>query len=117
MAKMTTKETHGRIACLLGEGFEDSEYEVPRRRLEDAGYVVQVIGAKAGVALKGDKGRVTAKVDKSVDDVRVEDYEGLLIPGGHSPDRLRADRRFVRFVEDFDQTARPLAAVCHGPSC
>ncbi len=40
---------------------------------------------------------------------------GLLIPGGYSPDKLRADDRFVQFVRDFDATKRPLAAVCHGP--
>jgi protease I len=40
---------------------------------------------------------------------------GLLIPGGYSPDKLRADDRFVKFVRDFDATKRPIAAVCHGP--
>src|SRR5207248_1881181 len=38
-----------------------------------------------------------------------------LIPGGYSPDKLRADDRFVEFVKEFDATGRPLAAVCHGP--
>jgi protease I len=39
----------------------------------------------------------------------------LVIPGGQSPDHLRADPRFVQFVKRFDATGRPLAAVCHGP--
>lgn len=110
-----TSGAHGRIACLLAAGFEDSELDLPRRRLQEAGYAVDVIGVKAGEQLAGYKGKVTVRVDRSIDDVRAEDFEGLLIPGGHSPDVLRADQRFVRFVEAFDRTARPLAAVCHGP--
>ena len=58
---------------------------------------------------------LSAIVDLSIDEADVEDYEGLLIPGGHSPDYLRADDRFVEFVRAFDATGRPLAAVCHGP--
>jgi len=105
----------GKIACLLATGFEDSEFDVPRQRLEQAGYRVEVIGAKVGEELKGYKGKVTTRVERAIDDVKPEDYEGLLIPGGHSPDTLRADERFVSFVRAFDQTKRPLAAVCHGP--
>ncbi len=119
---MATKKTsssasgvHGKIACLLASGFEDSEFDVPRQRLEQAGYQVEVIGAKVADELKGDKGRVTATVERSIDEAKPEDYEGLLLPGGHSPDTLRADQRFVDFVRAFDQTKRPLAAVCHGP--
>jgi len=105
----------GKIACLLASGFEDSEFDTPRQRLQKAGYQVEVIGAKAGEELKGYKGKITTRVDRAIDDVKPEDYEGLLIPGGHSPDTLRADQRFVDFVRTFDQTKRPLAAVCHGP--
>ncbi|HEY4183828.1 MAG TPA: type 1 glutamine amidotransferase domain-containing protein [Polyangia bacterium] len=104
-----------KIACLLASEFEDSELDVPRQRLQAAGYVVEIIGAQVGQQLKGHKGRVTVSVDRSIDEARVDDYEGLLIPGGHSPDQLRADPRFVQFVKRFDQTGRPLAAVCHGP--
>jgi len=105
----------GKIACLLGQDFEDSEYQVPRERLEQAGYQVVVIGTKAGEELTGYKRKVKAKVGLSIDDADVEDFEGLLIPGGFSPDHLRIDRRFVDFVRKFDRTKRPLAAVCHGP--
>ena len=115
---MTTKKasgTHGKIACLLANGFEDSEFDVPRQRLEEAGYQVEVIGTKAGERLQGYKGKVTTRVERAIDDVKPDHYEGLLIPGGHSPDMLRADERFVTFVRAFDQTKRPLAAVCHGP--
>ena len=105
----------GKIACLLGQGFEDSEYKVPTDRLEEAGYEVVVIGMKAGEELKGYKGKVKVKAALSIDDVEAGDYEGLLIPGGLSPDHLRIDGRFIEFVKEFDALKRPLAAVCHGP--
>ena len=105
----------GKIACLLANEFEDSEFQVPCDWLSAAGYPVEIIGAKAGDTLRGEKGRETAIVDLSIDEADVDSYEGLLIPGGHSPDYLRADDRFVEFVRAFDATGRPLAAVCHGP--
>ena len=105
----------GKIACLLADGFEDSELQVPCDWLSAAGYPVEIIGETAGDVLKGEKGRESAVVDMSIDEVDVDSYEGLLIPGGHSPDVLRADDRFVEFVRAFDSTGRPFAAVCHGP--
>ena len=105
----------GKIACLLADGFEDSEFQIPCDWLSAAGYTVEIVGARAGDALKGEKGRETVVVDLSIDEADVDAYEGMLIPGGHSPDILRADDRFVEFVRAFDATGRPLAAVCHGP--
>lgn len=104
-----------KIACLLGPAFEDSEFRIPYDKLRNAGFDIDVIGTKAGAELRGDKGKETARVNKSIDDVRPQDYDALLIPGGYSPDKLRADQRFVEFVKDFDALKRPLAAVCHGP--
>jgi protease I len=112
---MATEKSAKTVACLLGPMFEDSEYKVPTDALREAGFQVDVIGAKAGEALEGDKGKVTARTDLSIDDVKAVDYDLLLIPGGMSPDKLRADERFVRFVRDFEATGRTVAAVCHGP--
>jgi protease I len=105
----------GKVACLLGAGFEDSEFRIPYDRARKEGYEVEIIGPKAGMELKGYKGKEVVKADKGIDQVRPEDYLGFLIPGGHSPDHLRADQRFVEFVKRFDALKRPLAAVCHGP--
>jgi protease I len=103
------------VACLLGPEFEDSEFEIPHKAFRDAGYRVDIIGRNVGEKMKGLKGRVTATVDKSIDDVSPQDYDLLFIPGGHSPDYLRADPRFVKFTKNFDSTGKPIAAVCHGP--
>ncbi len=104
-----------RIACLLGDGFEDSEFRVPYDRFRNEGYDVDIIGAKAGQELKGYRGKEKVQATKSIDDARPEDYQALFIPGGYSPDHLRADPRFVEWVKRFDASRKPVAAVCHGP--
>lgn len=104
-----------RVACLLANGFEDSELKVPYDRLTQAGVRVEVIGSRVGDQLEGKRRKETVLVDRSIDQARAEDYQALLIPGGHSPDRLRADQRFVEFVRRFEALGRPIAAVCHGP--
>lgn len=104
-----------KVAVLLGQGFEDSEFKVPYDRLKAEGFEVDVIGREAGEELEGDKGKVKTRATRSIADARPQEYDALVIPGGHSPDQLRADERFVRFVKEFDATRKPLAAVCHGP--
>jgi protease I len=104
-----------KVALLLGQGFEDSEFRIPYDRLREAGHQVEIIGTKAGEELTGYHGKEKVAADESIDGVRPENYDALFIPGGYSPDRLRADPRFVRFVQRFDATKRPVAAVCHGP--
>ena len=54
-------------------------------------------------------------IDKSIDDVSPENFDALFIPGGFSPDILRADERFVRFSKAFMDTEKPVFAICHGP--
>ena len=104
-----------KVAVLLGPGFEDSEFKVPYDRLKAEGFEIDVIGREAGEELEGKKHRVRVRATRSIADARPLDYDELLIPGGHSPDKLRADERFVRFVRDFDATKKPVAAICHGP--
>lgn len=104
-----------KVAVLLGQGFEDSELKVPCDRLRSEGFEVEIIGREAGEELQGAKGKVRTRATRSIADARPQEYDALLIPGGHSPDRLRADERFVRFVKEFDASGRPVAAVCHGP--
>jgi protease I len=102
-----------RIAALVGPGFEDSEFRVPYDRFRKAGHEVVVVGLKKGETLNGDKGRERAQVDLGLDEARPEQVEALFIPGGHSPDYLRADDRVVEFVRRFRD--KPIFAICHGP--
>ena len=103
-----------KIACLLGPEFEDSEFRVPYDDWKKAGHRIDVIGARAGEELSGKKGKERFRAEKSIDDVSPDDYDALFIPGGHSPDHLRADGRFVDFVKRFDGSGKPILAICHG---
>jgi deglycase len=102
-----------RIACILGDGFEDSEFRKPYDAFRGAGHEVIVIGEKAGQIIEGKKKKEKVKADQGIDRARPEDFQALFIPGGYSPDHLRADDRFVGFVRTFGR--RPIFAVCHGP--
>lgn len=102
-----------RIACVLAEGFEDSELKLPFDAFRDAGHEVVIIGQKKGDKLAGKNGKETVKTDVAIADARPEDYHALFIPGGHSPDVLRGEPKFVAFAKAFAD--KPILAICHGP--
>jgi protease I len=102
-----------RIACVLGPEFEDSEFKIPYDRFRAAGHQVVIIGLKKGETLKGKKGKEWATAEASVDEVQPDAFDALLIPGGYSPDHLRADDRMVKLVAGFHD--KPIFAICHGP--
>ena len=102
-----------RIACVLAAGFEDSELEKPYEAFRDAGHEVVIIGKMKGEKLEGKLGKEKKRADIGIDEARPEDYHALFIPGGHSPDRLRADPKFVDFAKAF--VDKPIFAICHAP--
>jgi len=104
-----------RVAVLLASEYEDVELTHPVAKLREAGHEVEVLGTKANQTLEGKNHRAKVETDAAVADRKVEDYDALLIPGGHSPDKLRMDDDMVRFVRDFERLKRPIAAICHGP--
>ena len=103
------------VACVLANGFEDSEFKQPYDALREAGHDVTIVGLEAGTELRGDKGRETATVERSFSDVRPADFDALLIPGGFSPDRLRAHQAPIDFTRAFFDAGKPVLAICHGP--
>jgi protease I len=104
-----------RIACLLDTDFEDSEFRKPYDCLREAGHEVVVIGLEAGKELVGKRGQERVRAERGIDDVRPDEFDALLIPGGYSPDHLRADARVVAFTRAFFEEERPVLAICHGP--
>ena len=104
-----------KIATVLGPGFEDSEFKEPYDAFRNAGHEVTVVGLEAGAELQGSKGKVKATVDKSFQDVKADQFDALLIPGGGSPDKLRAHDEAVNFVKAFMKANKPTFAICHGP--
>lgn len=104
-----------RVACLLDSGFEDSEFRVPHDGLTEAGHTVTVIGMRKGADLEGKQGKERVRAEAALDEVSPDDFDALLLPGGYSPDHLRADARAVEFTRAFFTRERPVFAVCHGP--
>jgi protease I len=104
-----------KIATVLGPGFEDSEFKDPYDAFRNAGHEVTIVGLEAGAELQGSKGKVKAMVDKSFKDVKPDQFDALLIPGGGSPDKLRAHDEAVSFVKAFMAAKKPTFAICHGP--
>jgi protease I len=113
------KELEGkRVAILAADMFERVELEEPRRALEEAGATTEVVSIHEG-EIKGfdhfDPAN-TVKVDRTVEEVSVDDYDALLIPGGvGNPDQLRGDENAVGFVREFGASGKPMAVICHGP--
>lgn len=108
-------EMSKKIAVLVTDHFEDSEYTEPVQAFKEKGYEVTAIEMKEGKSVKGKQGNREIIIDKSIDDVSPEDFDALFIPGGFSPDILRADERFVHFSKAFMDAKKPVLAICHGP--
>jgi protease I len=108
-----------KIAILAADGVEKVELEQPRAALEQAGAVVQVLSLKAGEiqARNHDlEPAGTFPVDRVVSDVSIDEFDGLVLPGGTvNPDKLRLDGSAVAFVRDFVNSGKPVGAICHGP--
>jgi protease I len=115
---MASSLTGKKIAILATDGFEQSELMQPRQALEEAGAHTEVISPNSG-KIKGwdnkDWGE-SVKVDKTLDNVSAEEYDGLLLPGGViNPDHLRMDPKAVNFVKQFVSSGKTVGAICHGP--
>jgi len=102
-----------KVAVIITDLFEDSEYTDPAKAFSDAGHEVIHVGLKAGKTVKGKKKETPVKVDKAVKDVSVADFDALLIPGGYSPDKLRVDPDATAFAGDFLKSGKPVFAICH----
>lgn len=105
-----------KIAVVLDNLFEDVEYTSPVEALKSEGHEITVIGKETGT-VKGKSEDTEVQVDKAISDVKPEDFDALLIPGGFSPDMLRGDEqgRFGEFTKHFVQNEKPVFAICHGP--
>jgi protease I len=108
-----------RVAILVAnEGIEQVELTTPWEALREAGAATELISLEEGEAQafnhldKAD----TFEVEKLVADANVDDYVGLLLPGGvANPDALRMDPDAVKFVQEFFRAGKPVAAICHAP--
>lgn len=104
-----------RIAFIVDDLFEDSELKVPYERLRAAGHEVVLVGLERGKRIEGKKQRERVTIERAAHEVSAADFDALVIPGGYSPDHLRASLPMVKLTRDMFLAEKPVAAVCHGP--
>lgn len=107
-----------KILILATDGYERSELRVPLDELKRRGASVKIASIKEGQIKSWDKTDWgdTVPVDLQAKDVKIEDFDALVLPGGQiNPDKLRIDDNAVRVVRDFVESGKVVAAICHAP--
>jgi protease I len=102
-----------RILVLVGEDYEDLELWYPKLRLEEAGAHVTVAGSMQGRTYAGKHGYPCTS-DAAIGDMEASDFQGIVIPGGWMPDKLRRDEKVLELVRNFAAHGKLVAAICHG---
>jgi protease I len=118
-----------KILMLVGDFVEDYEVMVPFQTLLTVGHTVHAVcpGKQAGQSVRtavhdfegdqtySEKPGHNFTLNATFDDIDVEDYDALVIPGGRAPEYLRLNPRVVEIVKHFAAADKPIAAICHGP--
>lgn len=104
-----------KVAILIENHVEDSEYTIPRAALEAAGAEVTVLGSRTNEKYTGKQQQVSVEADATTTDARAADFDAVIIPGGMAPDKMRTNMKTVRFVQEAVEQGKLVAAVCHGP--
>ena len=107
-----------KVAFLATDGVEQVELTAPWNALKQAGADVMLVSDRSGEIqstsddAKGEKFHVDLEVSK----VTARDFDALVLPGGlANPDKLRTNKDAVKFVREFMELDKPVAAICHGP--
>ena len=117
-----------RILMLVGDFVEDYEVMVPFQALAMVGHKVEAVcpGKKADQTVRtaihdfegdqtySEKRGHNFALNATFDQVKPEDYDALVIPGGRAPEYIRLDRRVIEIVRHFAEQAKPIACICHG---
>ncbi len=102
-----------KVAFIVDEMFEDSEFRFPYDRVREAGHDAVIVGLETGKKLDGKKGDETITVDKAIEEVSAEEFDALVIPGGYSPDKIRTNESMVALTRSLFAADKPVAAICH----
>jgi protease I len=104
--------TGKRVIILAEDRYQELELWYPLLRLREAGAEVTVVGREKGRVHKSERNyEVTA--DMGASEVRVENYDAIVIPGGYSPDLMRRNPAMVQMVSDMHKQGKVVAAICH----
>src|SRR5262245_39866514 len=104
-----------RIAMLVEDEFEDRELTGPLEALRAAGVVVTLVGPVSGAEYRGKRGEAVVKSDMAAGAAKIRDFDGVGLPGGQAPAKMRMRHAMVDLARDAMDLGRPVAAICHGP--
>ena len=116
-----------KLLMLVGDYVEDYEVMVPFQMLLMVGHTVHAVCPKkrAGDVVRtaihdfegdqtySEKRGHNFTLNATFDDVREQDYDGLVIPGGRAPEYIRLNQRVLEIVRHFSEANKPIAAICH----
>ncbi len=106
------------VLIMATNRFEESELFGPHEILIGKGAKVSLASPtnEEIMATVHDEPGRRIKPDLTIGEVRLDDYDALLLPGGvGNPDKLRMDADAVRLIREFAEAGKPVAAICHGP--
>ena len=101
-----------KIIALVSDDFEDLELWYPALRLREAGYQVDFTAERKGAVYYGKYG-VPCTSDRSFDEIDPAEYDGILVPGGWAPDKLRRFPQVLRMVREMDAAGKAIGEICH----
>ncbi|MGD8967049.1 MAG: type 1 glutamine amidotransferase domain-containing protein [Anaerolineae bacterium] len=102
-----------KVAVLVGPGYEDLEFWVPLMRLQEEGAEVTVVGLKGGAAYASKSGALTATAQVGADDVSADEFDGVVVPGGWAPDKMRRYESITDLVRETYEQGKIVASICH----
>ena len=103
-----------RVAVLVEDEFDDAELDGVVERLRGAGVDVVMVGPVGGHEYRGLRGRAVVS-QLAAARARMKDFDALVIPGGHAPDRMRLRHPMVDLAREAMDARKPVAAIGHGP--
>ena len=101
------------IGILAANGFEDLEFWVPYMRVREEGATVTVIGIHANETYTSKSGGLTVVSEVGADGISADQLDGLLVPGGWAPDKLRRNAHILKLVREMDKQNKVLGFICH----
>jgi protease I len=99
------------IALFVADIYNEFEFWYPYYRMKEEGADVVVIGPKKGTFKS--KNELPADSDKAISDVKTNEFDALIIPGGYAPDHMRRSEAMVDFVKKMDAEGKIVASICH----